>query len=158
MGTVTWRVFGNGSYDSAFIDASGGVSPYVYTGCDSCGNIAPLYSWFPTGVGDQICTDGSVNLENCNVTIQETNLCVYYSDFNTNVCNLDGATSNNGSWAVQKGDSGGPVYIHNGGGLDAYGTISGESGTGQGSSTVFFTPYDLDLYNNFQLVCTGVCN
>ncbi len=118
---------------------------------------APLNDSKPASVGDQMCTDGSVNLENCNADVQETNLCVQYSDGQT-VCGLDGATSTNGSWIVQKGDSGGPVYFYNGSQVDAFGTISGESGTGQGSTTVFFTDYGNDLYSNFRLVCTGICN
>jgi hypothetical protein len=59
---------------------------------------------------------------------------------------------------VQKGDSGGPVYVHNGGGVDAYGTVSGYSGTGNGGSTGFFTDYAADLNGTFRMDCSGVCN
>jgi hypothetical protein len=157
-GTVTWRVYGGGNYDAEFVDtsASGNVGDVVYDGCDACATNVTVLSYFPVGAGDATCTDGAVNLENCNATVQETNLCVVYSDGQT-VCHLDGATSDNGSWIVQIGDSGGPVYIHNGGGVDAQGTISGGVLQGNGGTTVYFTDFAADLNATFKLDCSGVC-
>jgi hypothetical protein len=158
MGTVTWRVYGGSSYDSEFIDASGAALPDVYTGCLTCGTYFGVINSGPDGVGEAVCTDGSVNLENCSVGITTVDLCLRYSDGQT-VCHLDAAVSTNGHWAVQKGDSGGPVYFHSGSGVMAVGTISGESGTGQGSNTVFFTPIQRDLQATFRMVCTAqTCN
>jgi hypothetical protein len=148
-----------GSLYLEFIDASGGVMAIVYYGCTACFDHVSVLASFPDGVGDTICTDGSVNLENCSVDIQQVDLCVQYQDGQT-VCHLDLATSTNGVWAVQRGDSGGPVYVRGGSpdGVDALGTISGETGTGQGSNSVLFTPFQRDLLNTFRLICTGVCN
>ncbi len=154
MGTVTWRVYGGGSYDAEFIDTPGGVGPHIYY--TSSGGLPVLATW-PDGNQSDMCTDGAVNGENCNAYISDVNICVNYVD-GTHLCHLDSATSHNGSWIVQKGDSGGPVYIHNGSGLDVIGTISGESGTGQGSSTAYFTPFQTDLLSRFRAICTGVCN
>jgi hypothetical protein len=156
MGTVTVRTYGGSNYDAEFVDAPGGVAAHVYV-TPSGGTPVDSLDATP-GVGDSICTDGMVSGENCNATIQETNLCVLYNDGQT-VCHLDAATSTNGSWIVRLGDSGGPVYFYpGGGGVVADGLISGKTGTAQGSTTVFFTPIGPDLSGTFRLICSGVCS
>jgi len=65
----------------------------------------------------------------------------------------------NGSWIVQKGDSGGPVYWSNGSGhITAVGIIWGESGSGQGSTRVCFTDIYADLNGSFRMTCSGGCS
>ena len=163
MGYVTWRVYGGGSYDAEFIDtaaSSGGSGAVVYTGGLNDWATAQVTSFLNALPGDQVCTDGSVNFQNCNANVVESNLCVQYVDGQT-VCGLDGAQSTNGSWIVQKGDSGGPVYWYSNPGagyITAVGTISGESGTGQGSTTVYFTDFSTDLNNNFRMACVFGCS
>jgi hypothetical protein len=154
-------VYGGGSYDAEFIDtaaSSGGSGAVVYTGGLNDWATAQV-TWFLNALpGDQVCTDGSVNLQNCNANVDGSNLCVQYQDGKT-VCGLDTAASTNGSWIVQKGDSGGPVYWYGGPGhVTAVGTISGESGTGQGSTRVYFTDFSTDLNNNFRMTCVSGCS
>jgi hypothetical protein len=152
MGTETWRVYGGWNYDAAFVDtnSNGGSGPYVWT-CSNCYH--GVDGWGGDFVGNTVCTDGAVNEQNCTAQITATNICVSYNDGQT-LCFMDAAQSTNGSWIVQKGDSGGPVYYYDqSNGVVAIGTISGESGTGQGSNIVYFTPFGSDLKNTFKLYC-----
>lgn len=158
MGTVTWRVYGGGSYDSEFIDAPGGTQDRVFvtdTGTKLVGN----FSANP-GPGDNICSDGSVNKENCHAQIQFTNQCVTFND-GTTLCHMDLAYSTNGSWIVQHGDSGGPVYSYNSDGFSvkAFGNISGDTDPDQqGSTGLWFTPFGPDVNSSLRLMCYYTCS
>jgi hypothetical protein len=154
MGSVTWRVYGASSYDAEFIDTSS--ANQVFTSLSVHVNVDSF--WSSLGNSDPVCTDGFVSGQNCNAVIYVTNTCVVYQD-GQRVCHLDEATSTNGSWIVRVGDSGGPVYSYAGdGGVFAEGTISGETGHGTGSTTMFFTPFGLDLNSTFRLLCSPSCS
>ena len=163
MGTVTFSQYGGGSWDAAFVDAPNGVQGYVYNYENSW---LPLHG-FSGGpmAGNAVCTDGYVTGQNCSGIIQNTNICVFYTD-GTFLCGLDSATSNNNTIISQHGDSGGPVYHGDGiGGVIADGIISGNSNNGNPSTDVYFTPYGLAVGGNipppveryFRLVCVSGC-
>ena len=115
--------------------------------------------------GNAICTDGYVTGQNCTGVIQQTDVCVWYSD-GTFLCGLDYANSSNGSNMTQHGDSGGPVYHGDGnGGVIADGIISGNSNYGNPNPDVYVTPYGLASGGHsptpvsayFFLVCVSGC-
>ena len=63
-------------------------------------------------VGQEVCSDGSVNGENCAAKINAVNSCVNLNDDGTivKVCNQAQAQATGTSGIVQPGDSGGPMY------------------------------------------------
>jgi hypothetical protein len=157
LGYVTWRLYGGGNYDAAFIDtqASSGISnPYVYTGGLNDATHSASVTYFLNALpGDQVCFDGSVTFQNCNADVVGSNDCIVYND-GAYVCGIDTADSTNGSWVVRKGDSGGPVYWYTGGtNVTAVGLISGYQGSGNGGTRGYFTDFYTDLNSTFRMNC-----
>jgi hypothetical protein len=144
MGTVQNTQWGNNRPDAELITKSS-WAPYVYT---STQGSAPQGGSNPPYVGQTgVCADGSFTGQNCTGVIGRVGFCTDITDNLTGqvvyVCDLDTATSSNGSTIVQSGDSGGPVYFNDNGTLYAEGVISASSGninpnTGA-DSTVYFT-------------------
>jgi hypothetical protein len=154
MGTVTFRIYGGSNIDTAFVDTPGGVQGEVWT---STSTVHRVDTYDTVSLGTVVCTDGVVNGQNCNAEVIAIHICVTYIDGQT-VCDLNEVTSTNGSWIIQRGDSGGPVYRYSGqdSGVLIDGTISGETGTSQGSTSGFYVPW-VFLNSYYHFVCYYSC-
>jgi hypothetical protein len=118
--------------DSEVISAAG--SDLIWTG--PIGNpqratVSGVGTW---AVGDQVCTSGAYGGEICGLTVQRVNYCMVLNNFPDGVRNVCHITQVHGSRETVGGDSGGPVFRFNGSALEAVGTVSGASASGNGVS------------------------
>ncbi len=143
MGTDYNTQFGNNRPDGELLKG-GSYAPRVYT--SSSGNSPQSSTPRLPSVGEGLCTDGSFTGQNCYAKVHATNACLNLADNGTvyYVCNQLLLQSTNGSVIVQPGDSGGPVYTHNGTQpqLVAEGIISGGTSSGQYANATQVTSFD----------------
>lgn len=142
IGVVTWAYAGGSPFDLEFIDTAiggywtGGRVFWAYSANTAVNGPTSLI------LGQTVCADGAVTLENCNGVIGQTDMCVQYEG-GPYVCHLNEADSTNGR-LVNHGDSGGPVYnalCCGGSYAGAVGIISGGNvANGGDGTTMFYTP------------------
>jgi hypothetical protein len=143
MGLVKNVQWGNNRPDAELIKGAT-YSPSVYTGLQSHSLVGGPGTPY---VGEtSVCADGSFTGQNCKGKIDFVGKCVNEVDngVTVKVCDLDAATSTDGSVIVQAGDSGGPVYTYLNGKLFADGVISASSNdlgnpVTEAGKTVYFT-------------------
>jgi len=129
MGKVTKQIYGNGSIDAEYIDATStgtSINDVIWvtqTTTFITGRFASNY------IGEPNCWDGAFTAtQNCNGIVQNANTCQVLNGVNT--CGLVRDSSANGSNLGQPGDSGGPVEWQDGdGSLIDMGTITGVAGS-----------------------------
>jgi hypothetical protein len=126
MGTITGD---SNAKDLLLINPAPSLSfgPRVYLGAWNASTLSnkAVKGSKASFVGNWVCTSGAATGEHCSVQVELVNVTI----------NLDGTLVNpaviaeelTGGVAVGQGDSGGPVLVHQwfGGGVWAYGTISG---------------------------------
>jgi hypothetical protein len=136
MGTVTESGWESGELDSEVISGPG--SDLIWTGPIGDPQRATVSGVGIWAVGGQVCTSGAYGGEICGLTVQHVNYCMFLNaDFSNirldlrYVCHI---TQVQGSREIVPGDSGGPVFRFSGSALEAVGTVSGFSTSGNGVS------------------------
>ncbi|HEX9089714.1 MAG TPA: hypothetical protein VF867_19640 [Arthrobacter sp.] len=132
MGNAAAVSWSNNQIDGTLL-SGGSYTPAITT---SATTTAPVIGAATVAVGSHVCTDGSFTGYTCGATVTATDVCANVSENGSivTVCGLDIADAP--TKVVQSGDSGGPVVIQSGTGVQIAGTISAQANNG---TRVLFT-------------------
>ena len=129
-------------YDAAVLDGRG--SKLVFSGTPSSSNKLAITGPATTFTGYTVCNSGSYAGYVCGITVDYTNGCDDYDDYNLGtrwVCGLaKGSTT--GAIASESGDSGGPVIKTAGGVTYAMGIVYGAEDASKLPSCQYYLSHD----------------
>ena len=126
LGSEWKRDVAYGGQDSAVLNVRG--SDLIWTGAIGNPQRSLVAGWDFIVDGYQVCQSGAYSGEVCS-TVQHHANCIWVSDYaglsgDRYECGVAYATASSGGIANQGGDSGGPVFRFEGGGLYAQGIVS----------------------------------